>query len=533
MNLNDLPLEELQYRASAALQLRDSRHTDKTVYGIHSPTGELLRAVQDVGGGTFEEVDHKPIVMVPEKLERFVTIPKRFKVAFGGRSGTKSMTFADILASRAKDYGEKTLCIRELQNSIEDSVHALLKAEIDRLGFPGFEITDKAIRIEGEDVFKFKGMGRNTDAVKSMYGFERAWAEEAQSLSFKSISTLTPTIREAGSELWFSLNPGSSADPMSQRFLKPFYTQLLKDGYYEDELHLIVWINYTDNPWHSHELEMERIYDDENLSRAAYNHKWLGHYDDEVDNALVAVEWFDAAIDAHVKLGFKPEGAIIAAHDPSDEGPDDKGYALRHGSVFLSIATNPNGDANQGMDWALERAVKDDADWFVWDCDGLGISLKRQVDTALAGKHIDYHVFKGSETADDPEQVYIDDTGNDSLKRRTNKETFANKRAQYYVKLADRFYKTYRAVHRGEYIDPDEMISLSSDIDCLDVIRSEVCRVPLKKNNNGKIQIMSKVEMARPPLSLPSPNLADSMMMAMFAPPAGSQMRQLKHTGWH
>jgi hypothetical protein len=42
---------------------------------------------------------------------------------------------------------------------------------------------------------------------------------------------LTPTIREAGSELWFSLNPGSSEDAISKRFLEPFYDSLLKDGY--------------------------------------------------------------------------------------------------------------------------------------------------------------------------------------------------------------------------------------------------------------------------------------------------------------
>jgi phage terminase large subunit len=98
---------------------------------------------------------------------------------------------------------------------------------------------------------------------------------------------------------------------------------------------------------------------------------------------------------------------------------------------------------------------------------------------------------------------------------KTNKETFKNKRAQYYWALRDRFYNTYRAVVRGEYVDPDTMISLdSSGIDNIDALRSEVCRVPIKANNNGYIQIMSKIEMKS--IKIPSPGMADSLMM-LFA----------------
>jgi phage terminase large subunit len=62
------------------------------------------------------------------------------------------------------------------------------------------------------------------------------------------------------------------------------------------------------------------------------------------------------------------------------------------------------------------------------------------------------------------------------------------------------------------------MISLcSSGIENIDKLRSEVCRIPLKPNNNGYIQIMSKIEMRA--LKIPSPNMADALMMS-FANPA-------------
>jgi hypothetical protein len=45
-------------------------------------------------------------------------------------------------------------------------------------------------------------------------GFDVAWAEEAQSLSQRSLTLLRPTIRKPGSELWFSWNPTRKTDPV-------------------------------------------------------------------------------------------------------------------------------------------------------------------------------------------------------------------------------------------------------------------------------------------------------------------------------
>ena len=279
-------------------------------------------------------------------------------------------------------------------------------------------------------------------------------------------------------------------------------------------------------------LEQERAHDEATLSRALYEHIWLGKFYDEVEGCIIPVKWFDACIDAHKKLGFKGEGALIAAYDPSDEGEDAKGYCLRHGSVVLDVQENEHGDVAQGTDWALDLAIQARADWFGWDCDGLGISLKRQVDTALQGKKIDYYMFRGSETPDDPDLDYVDVTTFDSGKRKTNRETFINKRAQYYWALRDRMYATYRAVNNGEYIDPDNMISLSSEIASIDQLRSEVCRIPIKRNNNGKIQIMSKLEMSKKPYQLPSPNMADALMMSMYRPAAKIAVKKINFTAW-
>lgn len=352
-------------------------------------------------------------------------------------------------------------------------------------------------------------------------------------MSFDSLKALTPTLREEGSEIWFSANPRSSADPFSQRFIKPFEKDILRKGYYEDDLHLIIMINYNDNPYFPKVLEQERAHDEKTLSRALYDHIWLGKFYDQVENTIIPVEWFDAAIDAHSKLGFKAYGAVIVAHDPSDTGGDSKGLVVRHGSVVLEVSEMLTGDVNEGCDWAIQKSLDANVDYFVWDCDGMGISLRRQVDKAFVGKKVDFELFKGSETPSDPSAVYLAPGAEADVKRRkTNKDTFLNKRAQRYWQLRDRFYNTFRAVTRGEYVDPDEMISLSPNIDCLDALRSEVCRIPLKRNNNGKIQIMTKLEMSKKPYQLPSPNLADSLMMAMYAPKTHSRAPDIEFEGW-
>lgn len=471
-----------------------------------------------------------PSLQLPKKLKPFVTTPKRFKVALGGRGSGKSMSFADVCLMDAQTKGIKTACFREFQVSMDDSVHSLLVGEIDRLGLAGFEIQNTQILYEGQEAFKFRGLARNPEGIKSMHGFRRFWVEEAQTISADSLKALTPTLRTDDSEIWFSANPRSIADPFSQRFIKPFERQLRTDGYYEDDLHLIVWINYNDNPFFPPVLEQERAYDKANLSIALYRHIWLGEFYDEVEDTIIPVDWFEAAIDSHIKLGWKPEGAIIASHDPSDLGGDSKGYAVRHGNVVLNVTEKVTGDSNEGMDWAISQALKDRADYFVWDCDGLGVSLKRQVDAALEGKKIDYVMYKGSEAAEDPDVPYSDG-GNQ--RARSNRDTFANKRAQYWWRLRDRFEATHRAVTKGQYINPDELISLSSGIEKLDQLRAEVCRIPLKRNNSGKIQIMSKIEMAKKPYEIPSPNMGDSLMMAMYRPkPKLAEVKQIKFKGW-
>jgi phage terminase large subunit len=471
-----------------------------------------------------------PDVQIPARFLPFLKKPKRFKAIFGGRGSGKTQNAAKIDVIDARTKGVKTACFREYQNTIDDSSYAVIKSEIQGMQVPGFEIQQRRILMDGEDCFIFRGLARNPEGVKSLFGFNRAWVDEAQTLSDESLKMLTPTFREPGSELWFTANLRSIADPFSQRFFVPFQSELRATGFYEDDLHMIAWVNYSDNPFFPDDLEQERLFDLENKSRALYRHVWEGEPYDEVEDSIIPVEWFDAAIDAHVKLGYEPEGAIVAAHDPADSG-DAKGYALRHGVVFLDVDEMSSGDGADGCAWAIDKALAAGADWFIWDGDGMGVLLKPQIARALDGKRVDYAMHKGSEGVDNPEADYLPTDTRDPVKRKKNKESLLNKRAQSWMDTARRFHNTYLAVEKGVYIDPLEQISLSSKINCIDKLRSEICRIPRKSNNSGKIQIMSKKEMEG--LGIPSPNMGDSVNMASyFTPVVGTPVVKLNFKGW-
>lgn len=458
--------------------------------------------------------DTSPILTIATKLKPLVTKKKRFKIIIGGRGSTKTQTISDICLMDSEMYGLKIGCFREFMNSIEDSIYSMLCKEIVRFDLEGFNTTNNKITNAEGGEFRFRGLARNASAIQSMDGFNRFFIDEAQTISLESLRLLTPTLREPDSEIWMSANPMSSADPFSERFINPFQRELDRDGYYEDDLHLIIVCNYMDNPWFPAVLEQERAFDKEFLSTAEYEHIWLGKFNDEVDGSIIPVDWFNSAIDSHIALGFEPVGRKIVTHDPSDVGKDPKGLCFSHGSVVLDVQENLNGDVNEGCDWALNFAGEHGADEFRWDCDGLGITLKRQISSELEDTGIDIVMFRGSNTPDAPDQIYQPDENIERKIVKTNRQIFKNKRAQYYFVLRDRFYATYKAVMKQIYSDVDSYISLSSTIKNMERLRSEVCRIPKKDNPNGLLQIMSKEEMLRIH-KIKSPNMVDSLMMSV------------------
>lgn len=201
---------------------------------------------------------------LPRKLQALFR-KSRYKVLHGGRGAAKSWGIARALILIASSRKVRILCAREVQNTMKDSVHKLLRDQMEAMGLsPWFVITDNSIRSSVGSEFIFKGLRHDVQGVKSTEGIDICWVEEAQLVSSDSWGVLIPTIRAEGSEIWISFNPNEEADPTYQRFVvNP-----------PDDA-IVVEINYDDNPFLPGVLRKEMEYL-KRIDYEAYLHVWRG-----------------------------------------------------------------------------------------------------------------------------------------------------------------------------------------------------------------------------------------------------------------
>ena len=202
----------------------------------------------------------------------------RYKVVYGGRgAGGKSWNIARallILASQNQKL--RILCCREFMNSVSESVHALLKDQIEKLGFEKlFDIQRDVIRCKNGSEFIFIGLHNNTSKIKSMEGVDIAWIEEGETISKQSWTDLTPTIRKPGSEIWVTFNPRDPSDPTSKMFIE--------DPPPPDSI--IVKVTTDDNPDFPAVLRAEMEHDYRTDPDLAI-HKWGGEYRQNSDSQI-------------------------------------------------------------------------------------------------------------------------------------------------------------------------------------------------------------------------------------------------------
>ena len=223
--------------------------------------------------------------------------PARYKGAYGGRGSGKSHFFAEALIERCIMQPTRAVCLREIQNSLKQSVKLLIEDKIKALGVGSqFRILETHIETPGNGIITFQGMQNHTaESIKSLEGYHVAWFEEAQSMSQFSLGLLRPTIREEGSELWFSWNPRSAKDPID--------VLLRSSGRPRDAV--VVNTNYRDNPWFPEVLREEMEYD-RRRDPDRYAHVWLGDYQ-KASQARVFTNWkvaeFETPNDARFYFG--------------------------------------------------------------------------------------------------------------------------------------------------------------------------------------------------------------------------------------
>jgi len=213
---------------------------------------------------------------LPRKARDTLVPRARFKVLYGGRDSAKSWSIARMLLARGRAKPERILCTREIQKSIAESVHQLLKDQIVALDMSDFyTVQQNYIRGENGTQISFHGLsGETATSIKSFEGTTICWVEEAQTISKRSWDLLEPTIRAAGSEIWVSFNPDMDTDETYKRFVANNPPDAI-----------VTRVNWQDNPWRSTVLDAAR----EKMQRESpedYAHIYEGECRPAVEGAI-------------------------------------------------------------------------------------------------------------------------------------------------------------------------------------------------------------------------------------------------------
>jgi len=264
-------------------------------------------------------LEQNDLERVSPKLEKFRN-KYRIKIAYGGRgAGAKSWGIASLLVQRANIEKLRILCTREIQQSLEESVHHLICQTIERLNYNNWYITKDHIESPAGARFAFKGLKdlRAANQIKGYEDYDIFWVEEAATVSDDSWDALIPTLRKPGSELWISFNRNEELDPVYLRFISHKRNDCL-----------VVWLEpgKKDNPWWTKELqnEMEEDYKrDPDLAE----HIWGGQPKKQGEYAVLS----RVSIKGAMERNIEPEGSIEIGVDVARFGDDKTVIYKRHG----------------------------------------------------------------------------------------------------------------------------------------------------------------------------------------------------------
>jgi phage terminase large subunit len=286
----------------------------------------------------------------PEKLEALFQ-PKRYKVLYGGRGGAKSWGVARALISIASIKPTRIGCFREIQKSIKESVHTLIKQQIESMKVLGWTVQENRIFHANGSEFVFSGLRTlNAENIKSFEGLDVAWVEEARNVSKASWDILIPTIRKEGSEIWVSFNPELDDDETYVRFVRR-----------ADDRMTLIEMGWNDNPWFPQVLDDERRVMQRN-DPDGYLTVWEGKCRQFLDGAIYAAEIRKATENDRItRVPYEP---LRPVHTFWDLGFSDATaiWLVQNVGMEHRVIDYIEGNA-KALDWYVKELRKRDVIW--------------------------------------------------------------------------------------------------------------------------------------------------------------------------
>lgn len=243
------------------------------------------------------------------------------------------------------------------------------------------------------------------------------------------------------------------------------------------------------------------------------------NYSAAVQNTIIPYEWLTACIDAHLKVPYlrvPPPNVWMAGLDVADEGLDRNAQALRQWIILRSIEEwgerDPGATARRSI--AMVRHIRGIK--VQYDSIGVGSNVKSEYNRLMDGGELRpgeviYVAWNaGGKVVNPYDRIIPDD--DDSL---TNRDFFANFKAQAWWSFRSRCYKTFMAVTQGAIYPADDLVSFDSEGlgANLHPLLKELAQ-PVTKPSAGLKTMVDKA-----PSGTKSPNKADATIMAYFPAP--------------
>lgn len=442
----------------------------------------------------------------PEKLMFLYTEERlqwKYFILEGGRGGGKTESLGQFLIVNSFNDSGDILCLREVQNSIADSVYKVLEEWIEKLGLERYfkltktEITNK----ETGARFLFRGMN-DPNALKSLKGVKFVWYEEAQTANKEGIDKLLPTIRIDDAQFFFTMNPDTEQDIVPQIVGKYSTCKTVK-------------INYYDNPY-CPQILIDLAEECKVLWPQEFEHIWEGRPRGDGDRQTVCTKaLLHECVDAHLELGHSDGhsyGGLDMASGETRKNDKNAVTSIRGAVVLQSDEWRSNDLASiaervklLGMEHAWTRMY--------FDAVGVGGFAEKQllsVNPAFAVEpYMGQHSTKGAE------KYFIRHKGNKIY----NKDYFKNLKSQQWWNLRLRAENTLRMKRGFVNLRPEYYLSISSGVNDVNGLINELSQATWMEDNSGRVLIDKspgdyKVVIDGKKVAMRSPNRADSLIGA-------------------
>lgn len=295
----------------------------------------------------------KAKILITKKFKILLDTTVRYRIYafYGGRGGGKTQCMARCVLYylHIAKTKKRILNLREFQNSIEDSTYQVYVDAINQSGLANNYIiySDRIVNaVNGSEII-FKGMRgtggkKSGQQLKSYEGFDLCWVDEAQSFSKEQLDVLLPTIRKAGSMLWFSFNRLEEDDPIWT------VVSCGDDDIYIDK------VNWYDNPFWTEALEAERLRCLKNDPKN-YDHIYEGDPINSADDFnLISRDIVAAAQKRDYPVSDYMYAPKIIGVDPARFGNDTAVWYLRQGVNAKILKEVAKTSAPQLLDISIE-----------------------------------------------------------------------------------------------------------------------------------------------------------------------------------